>query len=134
MDGDPAQLRLDALALARVHSGPDLDAELGRARVNRLCAPDRARGAVEGRHEPVAGGVDLVSTESQELAPHGRVMILQEVAPAAVAERRRLLGRADDVGEENGRQHTISFRGAAGAGQALLDLVRERIAVAEEDD
>src|SRR5437868_13979881 len=70
MDGDPAELRLDALALARVDSCPDLDAELGGARLNRLRAPDRARGTVERRHESVAGAVDLLPAESHALATH----------------------------------------------------------------
>ena len=52
-------------------------------------AADRARRAVEGREESVAGGVDLVAAVAQRLPADERVMPLEQLAPAPVAERRR---------------------------------------------
>ena len=43
-----------------------------------------------------------------ELAPHGGVVLLDEVAPAPVPELRRLRGRADEIGEEHGGEHAIA--------------------------
>jgi hypothetical protein len=38
------------------------------------------------------------------------VVLGQELAPAAIAELEGSRGRADDVGEENGREHTLRLR------------------------
>ena len=64
-----------------------------------------------------------------ELLPDDGVMPLQQLAPAPVAELGRLLGRADDVREEDRREHAVGLRPAARAGQELLDLVDNRIGI-----
>ena len=74
---------------------------------DRLCAADRARGPVEGREEPVARGIDLAPVEAGELASHRGMVLLEQVAPAPVAELGGLLGRADEIGEQHRRQHAI---------------------------
>ena len=74
------------------------------------CAEKRVGRAVEHREESVAGGGDLVPMVAQELFAHDGVMRAQHFAPAAVTELRRVLGRADDVGEEDGRDHPAGLQ------------------------
>ena len=113
------------LALARVQAGADLEAQRRDAVPERGCAADRACGAVEGGEEAVPGRVDLVAAEALELAADGNTVGLEQLAPAAVAEVSGELGRADEVGEEDRREHAVGLRGRAHAGQELTDL-RER--------
>ena len=59
---------------------------------------------------------------------HDGVVPLEQLAPAAVAELGRLCGRADDVGEEDGREHAVGLGGIpaaalADSGEEALDLV-----------
>ena len=49
-------------------------------------------------------------------------MTLDEIAPCVVAELRRLLGRIDDVGEQDRRQGTFVAERRRDAGHELLDL------------
>ncbi len=59
-------------------------------------------------------------------------MAVQQIAPLAVAELDRPLGRADDVREEDRREHAIDAGSPADAGQELLDLVEDRVLVSDE--
>ena len=86
VDGDPADLAVDQLALAGVQAGADLEAELAHRLGDRAGAADRPGRAVEGGEEAVAGGVDLLAAEPDQLAPDERVVALEQVAPAPVAE------------------------------------------------
>jgi hypothetical protein len=47
--------------------------------------------------------------EPYELSPHPRVLLGEQVAPTAVAELDQFRRRADDVGEENGREHAVGL-------------------------
>ena len=53
-----------------------------------------------------------------------RVVLLEQLAPAAVAELGGALGRADDVGEEHRREHAVGRRVSRMPGQELADLRR----------
>src|SRR5262249_60806357 len=88
---------------------------------------DPAGGAVERADEAVAGGVALLAAEALELAPHQRVVALEELAPLAVAEPRGEGGRADDVGEEQGGEDAVRLRRGADTGQELLHLTKQGI-------
>ena len=87
---------------------------------------DCAGRPVERGEEAVAGRAHLAAAEAAELAADRRVVLLQQVAPAAVAELGGVLGRVDDVGEEDGGQHTVGRRMGPYAGQELLDLIEDR--------
>jgi hypothetical protein len=76
--------------------------------------------SVEGRKEAVAGRVDLGATVPREQATNGRVMALDELTPAPVAEFHGRRGRVHDVGEQHGRQHPIELGGLS------LELTDER--------
>src|SRR5262249_19147868 len=62
-----------------------------------------------------------------ELAPHQRVVALEELAPLAVAEPCGEGGRADDVGEEQGGEDAVRLRRGADTGQELLHLTKQGI-------
>ena len=59
-------------------------------------------------------------------------MCLAEDFPRGVAQGRGALGRAHDVGEEDGREYTVGSAGSANAGHELFDLVEERLDLAGE--
>lgn len=80
---DVVALQLD---LAGVDGGANLDAHGGRDPTDLLCRTDGSFGAIEERHEPVAGGRHLPATEPVELIPHLTIVPRQQVAPRAVAE------------------------------------------------
>src|SRR5207244_3613618 len=101
-DGEAGELAVDDVALAGVHADADAEAERADGVANCAGAADGPRGAVEaGSEEPVAGGVNRLATEARELAADRCVVLFQERRPRA-AQRGRLRGRLDEVGEENG--------------------------------
>ena len=64
VDGDAGDLVVAELALARVQPGADVEAELAhRVARSRARSGSRARRAVEGREEAVAGRVDLAAAD-----------------------------------------------------------------------
>src|SRR5262249_27959405 len=85
---DAGELAVDELGLACVEASSDAEAESADRLGDRRGAADPARGAVERGDEAVAGGADLLTAEALELAPHQRVVALEEIAPLAVAEPR----------------------------------------------
>ena len=95
------------LALAHVNAHARVQAERLESVDDRLGTPDRPRGSVERREEAVSGRVLLDAVEPAQFPPHERVMTREQVAPAAVTERRHVLGGADDVGEHHGGQHPL---------------------------
>src|SRR3954467_10601815 len=59
VDGYATDLAVDQLTLTRVKSDPYFDLDLPESGTNRFGAPDRARRAVKGGEESVAGGIDF---------------------------------------------------------------------------
>ena len=106
-NGDPGQLPVVPLALAGVEADAELQAQRAHVRNQRARALDRASWAVERGEEAVSGGVDLLSSELRDPPTDDRVMAFEQITPGSVTELRRALGRADDVREEDGRQHTV---------------------------
>src|SRR5206468_8263750 len=107
---------------AGVEAGPDLDTEAPHGIADAFGATDGAGRSVEGREETVTGSADLTSTMALDLLADDRVMTVEEVAPDAVAERDRQIGRSDDVGKEDRREHAFHLDPHARAGQELLDF------------
>src|SRR5580765_445978 len=131
VNSDPSDLATKEFALARVHAPAHFETDGARVRRNSERTADRARRAVESREEAVPGSVNLCSAPTRQLAPHRRLMLSKQVAPAAVAEPRGALGRADDVGEEDRRQYAIGVPDRAHAGEELLALLEHRILVTD---
>jgi hypothetical protein len=94
----------------------------------RESVPDLLRGAhgspgaLEDRDEPVSGGLDHVPTTELDLVTADSVVLVEQLAPSAVAHGGGAFGRADDVRDEHGRQDAFGERRGPGAGHELLDL------------
>src|SRR5262249_9813903 len=129
VDGEPGDLVARELDLAGVEPGANVKTERVDAVAHRARAADRAGGAVERGENPVARGVDLAAPEAAELAPEDRVVPLEEIPPAAIAQGRGLLGGADDVGEEDRGEDAVRLGAVPHPGQELLDLVEDRVGV-----
>ena len=84
MNGDPAELVADHLALPGVYADAEVDPDLARGPDHRLRALDRRCSGVEGRGEPIACGVDLSTAEAVQLGSHARVVHLEEIGPGPV--------------------------------------------------
>ena len=87
--------------------GADVELERPHGIDDRLSAADRSGGTIEGGEEPVAGCIDLLAVEAAELTADGGMVLLQQVAPAPIADLCRSLGGADEVGEEHRREHAV---------------------------
>jgi len=77
---------------------------------NRACAPDSTHRSVERREEAVAGRVHLSAPKVVELSANERVVSGEKLVPGSIAKLRRARGRADDVGEQHGREDGLRFR------------------------
>ena len=74
----------------------------------------RSRGlALESREEPVPGRVDLHAAEPGQLPPNPRMMLSQQLSPPHVPEFGRPGSRANDVPEQDSRQHLVRLGGFA---------------------
>ena len=136
VDGDSAYLAVHQLALAGVEARAYLQAELCYRLRDGAGAADRPSRAVEAGEEAVTGGVKLLTVVADELPTDDSVVPLEELAPGPVAERYRLLGRADDVGEKDGGKDAVSFDDVPfvpvpDAAQKPLDLVRDLLRLDE---
>src|SRR5262249_14394029 len=118
-DRHSGDLAFDELALADMDARPNLDAERAYSLDDLARAEDRPGRPFEGREEAVPRGVALDTSVSAERFPHSRIVRGQELLPSAVAERRLLRRRVDDVGEEDGREDGLD-RGRRGVDAAKL--------------
>ena len=100
MDADSANVVALQLDLASVDGGANLQAHLRRGVADLLRRTDRPFGAIEERHEPVAGRRHLAATESVELGPHRAIVACKQVAPGAVAKLEGTGRRVHDIGHE----------------------------------
>jgi hypothetical protein len=121
----------DDLALPGVQTATDLEAE----RLNSLpdCAgtANRAGGAVEGRQETIAGGVDLAPAMLLQYLADFAMERPEQFAPRTIAKFRNALGRAHDIGKQHGRQHPLVFVRVEPAGQELFDVIENHFAAVE---
>ena len=94
MDGDAVHFVRGNFDLAGMQATADLNAE----RVNRLGdgprATHRARRAVEGGEKPVSERFHFIAAGAREFSPHRRVMGVQQIAPALVAQMLGPRGRS----------------------------------------
>ena len=111
------------LAFAGVEAGADLDPECPERIADRRGSLDSASRPVEGGEEPVTGCVELPPLIPRKLAANDGVMPLKQFSPGRVADARGELGRADDIREEDRREHSLR---TTGMGEAR-DEVRGRL-------
>ena len=96
-----------ALHLARVDAGPDVEPERPEGVPDLDGTADRAGRPVERGQEAVPGGVELLPGEASERTADRRVVLVEQGSPARVPEILDPLGRADEIGEEDGGQHAV---------------------------
>ena len=99
-----------------MQAGPHLDAEIAHALGDRTGAANPSRRPIKRGEEAVARRVELRASVTQQQPAHGRVVVLEQLAPARVAELHGLGRRADDVGEQDRREHAVDL----GLGAGLL--------------
>ena len=107
VDRDAGEVIAGELALAGVQPGADVELERAGGVHGGERAADRARRPVERGEHAVAGAADRATAVDGDLIVHQPVVVLHQVVPAAVAEPGGVLGRADDVGEHDRRQHPV---------------------------
>ena len=90
-----------------MHAGPDLETQRPHGVDRGLRAPDRTRGAVEDREEPVSRCVDLPTAMLLELGSNHGLMRCEQLLPSCVAQIGGSLGRSDEVGEQERREHAL---------------------------
>jgi hypothetical protein len=95
----------EVAALVRRFAGGDADADLRRA-VRRLLrgngAGDGVGGAVETQHEPIAGRLHLAAVVFGNGRAQSCEVCMAQRFVGVVPEAIRQLGRADEIGEDNG--------------------------------
>jgi hypothetical protein len=82
----------------------------------------------------LTGRVDLDTAMDRQLTSYQCVVSLEQISPSPIAKRCRAVRRSHDVREENSRQDAVSVGCLMRAREKLLDLVRNRVVVAEERD
>ena len=125
MHGDARDIVPAALDLSGVQSDPGVQAELTHSVQDRRHTLHGPSGPVESGKDSVAGPLHEMAAESSELSIDGRIVLFEALSPGAIPERRRLLGRTHDVGEQDCGQEAIAGRHLAGACQELLDFPGE---------
>jgi hypothetical protein len=71
--------------------------------------------------------------EPPEQLADARIVLLEQLVPAAVSELAGALRRADDVGEQNRREETVLRLRGSHAGQELLELGEHRLDVPDPE-
>src|SRR4030095_8733627 len=94
--GDAAQLVAEDLALARVQTGANLQAQLPHLAHDGACTTHAARRSVEAREKPIAGRIDFATPKAHELLANRRVMPILHLSPTALAHTPSTLRRATD--------------------------------------
>ena len=133
VDGDAGDAAGTEFDLAAVDTDPQLHADVGHRAVQALSAPRCLAGRGERRKEAVAGGVDLGTASSRELGPDQPIVGVEYVAPPVVAQPHGSGRRTDDVGEHHGEQLALAWRGMTLAGDEVLDLGDDSVAVGQPD-
>ena len=126
---DAADVAVAELALTGVHPHTYLDPECAHVLADRRRTVDGPCGSVKGGQHSVTGHLDRPSSVLLEFAADDSVVLVEQVAPVSVAERRGALRGRDDIREEDGGQHTVGLALVALAGEELLDLINDLVRV-----
>ena len=94
-------------ALAGVNAAADPQSQRANHVPNRVGAFNRARWAVEGCKDTIPRGVHYPAAETRDFLANLLVIVVDQVVPARVPDRRCALGRLDNVDEEDGCENTV---------------------------
>ena len=128
---EPGALAVDELTLARMNARADLDSDLTDPIHDVERAANRTGGAVERCVEAVACRVVLYALPSLQCIANDGVMTTNNVRPRPVARCRLVLGRADDVREEDSPRTVSDASAARSRPMKRCDDVDDLGAVAE---
>jgi hypothetical protein len=107
MHGEPAHIGAAPLDLAAVQSATDLDAQAPEPIAEREGTSDRSGGPIERSEQPISRGFHERASVSSNLPLGKPIVRIEDVSPTLIAELGGPLRRADDVGEQDRRQHTV---------------------------
>jgi hypothetical protein len=114
-----------------MQASANLEADIPYGVPHGAGAPDGPGRPVEGGEEAVAGCVDLGAAEPVQQPADPRVMLIEQVPPAPVAELAGCLGRPDEVGEQHRGQAPVEIRCSLHASQELLDHIQQGFSVTD---
>src|SRR5204863_9660070 len=117
VDREAADAVTGEFDLPGVAPGADVQAELANGDAQSLSAVHSPGGPIEGRQQAVPGRVDVAAPVPLDLPACEVVMVGEERGPAGVSEFGQPPGRADDVGEQDGRQDAVQACPVPLAGQ-----------------
>jgi len=109
MNGNPTDVVIRHFALAGMESRADFDAEGPDFIDDSTGTTNTAGWSIERGKNAIASRFDLMTAKACEITPGRGVMIVEQIVPAAVSRRGGLLGRADDVSEEHGREYPVNL-------------------------
>jgi len=113
VDGDALHVVVGDFDLACMEAAADLNVERTNCLGDGAGATHGTRRAVEGGEKPVPKRFHFVAAGARKFPPHRRVMCVEQIVPALVAQLLGPRGRAHDVGEQHGRKDTVAFSGVA---------------------
>src|ERR1700716_31770 len=123
--GDALYVVTRDLDLAGMEATADLNVERTDRLGNRAGATHGTCRAVEGGEKPVPKRSHFVAARPREFPPHHRVMRVEQIAPALVAQLLGPGGRTHDVGKQYGRKDAVAFCRRDGSSQKFLDCVTD---------
>jgi hypothetical protein len=131
MQSDTADLGARHLDLPGMQTSADFDPELVTSSDNIQSATNRASRSIEGDEEPITCGINLAASKPSDLSPNHGVMPLEKLLPGTIAETGSELCRAGNVREKQGSEDSVRLWGRPDASKELLNLIEDRILVAD---
>ena len=133
-DREPGDVVASEFDLAGMKPGPDVQSQRFGSDDDLRRAANGVRATVEGGEEPVAHRLDLATAVALEGGPDEGVVVVGQLAPRPRPQPGSLRSRVDNVGEQDRCQCHVAFGSLVAAGEELLDLVDERVAVTREEE
>ena len=94
-------------ALTSVNTAADRQSQSANHVPDRAGAFNRARWTVKGCEDTIARGVHYPAAEPRDFLANLLMIVVDQVAPARVSNRRGALSRLDNVDEEDGCENTV---------------------------
>jgi hypothetical protein len=115
-----------------MHSCPHVEAKRLHSADDGSAAPHGTRGTIECGEESVSGGVNLGSPVARQESADQSVMWLDEFTPCTITQSGYSLGRADQIGEEDGCENSFQLGFFLERGEELLKLSQHAFAISRE--
>src|SRR5918995_4581557 len=123
-----------ALDIPDVDPGVNFETEALDDGSERQRAADGVGSRRKGREHTIARVLDEATAKPLDLLRADAFVLVQQPAPATVAERVCMFGRFDEVCEEHRSQGALRFAARTRPGDEGLDLVAEELACLPQED